>query len=330
MTHESQTNEMERALRQAFSARVDRLPGSASARVRAGDYRPAERRLRRSAVLGGGALAGAAATGAVLSIVLGSAAPAYAGWSAVPTSSAPASLSAVAQCLNQLNAPPGGAAASGTWSPVLTDVRGPFTTILFENGSAGASCFTSSSFTTVNQVSTTGTSGDGVMRSGVSVHGASSGSGAAPATGSVTSGSSVDHTASGDLTQVVQDHLSTSADGAYTFVDGRTASGVSAVTLLAADGQAVVATVSNGWFVAWWPGSASATSAQVTTPSGTTSEPLVGVTLPSPPPVPTPGSCPTSTQSGGEGGPSVSCAGSGSAGNSGNSGPSAASGTSGG
>ena len=81
-------------------------------------------------------------------------------------------------------------------------------------------------------------------------------------------------TSSGDLKNVVQTHLSTSADGAYTLIDGRTASGVTGVTLVRQDGQDVVTTVEDGWFVAWWPGSADTTSAQVTTASGTTTETL--------------------------------------------------------
>ena len=36
---------------------------------------------------------------------------------------------------------------------MLTDVRGPFTVALFQNGGAYAACFTSSSFTEVTQVS---------------------------------------------------------------------------------------------------------------------------------------------------------------------------------
>ena len=324
MTSNIEIPEVERALRQAFSAQVDELPRNASARVRAGDYRPRERRLRPSAVLGGGALAGAAATGAVLSIVLGGATPAYAGWSAVPVSSAQASSSAVAQCQSELSSPPAGSVVTGTWSPVLTDVRGPFTTVLFENGSAAASCFTSSSFTTVNQVSGSGGSGRGESLNSVHVSGASAGSGSASTIGSAAGASSVESTASGDLTQVIQNRLSTSADGAYTFIDGRTSNGVDGVTLLRSDGQDVVATVSDGWFVAWWPASASTTSARVTTSSGTTNETLLGASVPAPS-RPSPEPCPTSEPSAGSG-PGVSCLG---AGNSGNSGPSVYSGSSG-
>ena len=74
---------------------------------------------------------------------------------------------------------------------------------------------------------------------------------------------------------MAQTHLSTTADGPYTLVAGQTENGVTGVTLVRDDGQDVVATVADGWLVAWWPGSASITSAQVTTASGTTPQALV-------------------------------------------------------
>ena len=85
----------------------------------------------------------------------------------------------------------------------------------------------------------------------------------------------IDGTSSGDLQPVTQTHLSISGDGPYTLVEGRAASGVTGVTLVRDDGQDVVATVDDGWLIAWWPGSATATSAQVSTASATTSEALV-------------------------------------------------------
>jgi RNA polymerase sigma factor (sigma-70 family) len=105
----------------------------------------------------------------------------------------------------------------------------------------------------------------------------------------------------------------------------------------------IVATVADGWFVAWWPGPTDATSAQVTKPSGTTSEPLVPLSqmgtkfplgqagstsgVPIAPPG-TAGTCTTGTTSSTSSGPNANCmstngtGGSGSSviGNSGNSG----------
>jgi hypothetical protein len=155
---------------------------------------------------------------------------------------------------------------------VLTDVRGPFTVALFQNDGAYASCFTGSSFTEVSMVSSGGSSAAaaGSARGSASL-GALTQAGSGGGMSSVSLGGG---TASGDLTQVTQSHLSTS-DGPYTLVDGRVATGVTGVTLVLDDGQDVVTTVADGWFVAWWPDSVDATSAQVTSASGTTSESLV-------------------------------------------------------
>jgi len=81
-------------------------------------------------------------------------------------------------------------------------------------------------------------------------------------------------------------HLST-ADGPYTLVDGRVASEVTGVTLVLDNGQDVVATVADGWLLAWWPSDVAATSSQVTNPSGTMFEILVSSTK-GPPTLPRP------------------------------------------
>jgi hypothetical protein len=66
-------------------------------------------------------------------------------------------------------------------------------------------------------------------------------------------------------------HL-TSQAGAYSFAEGRTGDGVSALTLNLDDGSKVQATIANGWFVAWWPGTHAVTSVDVTTPAGTSTQ----------------------------------------------------------
>ena len=149
----------------------------------------------------------------------------------------------------------------------------------------------------------------------MSVHGATGGDAAGAGTPAARSGVSISNTASGSLQQVLQNHLTTAADGPYTLINGRTQPGVTGVTLLRDDGQDVVASVAHGWFVAWWPGSSGTTSAQVTTASGTTTEPLVALAMPNPPQPSLRGS--GSASSGG------SSTGSGTSGNSGNSGTSA-------
>lgn len=282
----------EERLSDAFAQRAASMPSGASQRLRAVDYHPRRHRLGVPVAVGAGAAASAATVGTVLAVVLGGAAPAYAGWSPTPTASDTAAPSpqATQSCMSSL--PSGGAAGSqlgsGAWQAVLTDVRGPFTVALFQNSGAYAACFTGSSFTEVTQVSANNGAASNAQSVNGSVHALGAGG---PASGM--SSVSVGGTSSGDLQNVVQTHTSTTADGAYTLVDGRVASGVSAVTLVLDNGQDVVATVADGWLIAWWPGDSAATSAQVTNASGTSSEALQSA--PKGPPTPpagfTPGAC---------------------------------------
>lgn len=286
------TTTLEEELISALRARAAELPTHASEKLRSVDYHPRLHRRAAPAALGATAV-GAAAVGTALVVSLGGAAPAYAGWSAAPTaaSSSPSSQ-ADRSCLGALssNQPAGGELGSGPWQPLLTDVRGPFTVALYRNDSAYMGCFTGSSFTQVIQVSSDGDTSNGVLK--VSGSGSSSGR-SSQGLSTVTVGG----TTSGDLQNVVQSHLST-AEGPYTLVDGRVGSGVTGVTLVLDSGQDVVATVADGWLLAWWPSDAAATSSQVTNASGTTSETLVSSTK-GPPTPPAPGSCtPTTTPDG--------------------------------
>ncbi len=277
------TTQLENEVRGAMAARASVLPSGAVARVRAADYRPRRRRAPATA----GVLAGAATAGTVIAVVVGGGAPAaYAGWSATPTSAPAPSPAAAASCQNQLSssraAPPDAGLGSGAWQNVLTDVRGPFTVALFQNDGAYAACFTSSFFTEVNQISSGGAAG--ASSGSVSVQSGGVANSASGVNGAIHKGRTsvvMDGTSSGDLQHVVQTQLSTTADGPYTLVDGQAASGVTGVTLVRDDGQDVVATVSDGWIVAWWPGSATATSAQVSKASGTVSEQLEPLSMPS-------------------------------------------------
>jgi hypothetical protein len=319
---------LEEELGSALAARASTLPADAAAGVQAIDYHP---RLRRRALpIGVGAgVAGAATAGTVLAVVLGGASPAYAGWSATPASSAPAT-SAPPDCVSALSNTSAGSGTdtgSGSWQTLLSDVRGPFTITLLQNGTSYATCFTGPSFTEVNRISSPSGGAAGSEQSG-SLSVTNSG-GSAPQ-GGVGSLVRLEQTSSGDLTQVLQNHLTTSSNGPYTFIDGRVANGVTGVTLVLDGGQNVVATVADGWFVAWWPGNeTNADSAQVTKASGTTSEPFValgGVGMKaapgqsSAPAVPLPGSCTTATTATTSSGPGVDCKGT--SGNSGG-GPSA-------
>jgi hypothetical protein len=115
----------------------------------------------------------------------------------------------------------------------LTDTRGPFTFAVYADSTSSAICISSPSFT--------------------SVSGSSSSVPASIPAGKVLLSTS--HT--------------TNRDGqAYSFGDGHTGAGVSAVTLVLDDGTKVEATVANGWFVAWWPGGHEVKTADIATPEG--------------------------------------------------------------
>jgi hypothetical protein len=71
----------------------------------------------------------------------------------------------------------------------------------------------------------------------------------------------------------------------YTLVEGRTGDGVTGVTLTLGNGSQVTASSGDGFFLAWWPGSQSVTSASVSTATGTSTQALnlSGPGIPSPP-----------------------------------------------
>jgi hypothetical protein len=128
-------------------------------------------------------------------------------------------------------------------SPILSDSRGPYTASIYADSTTSDVCL----------------SGNGVSMSSSSTSQAP----ASVAAGQIQS--------SGGGTR-------DSAGNALTLVDGRTGSGVTAVTIDRSDGSSVQATVANGWYLAWWPGDVAATNAKVTTASGTST-----VAFPSPP-----------------------------------------------
>ena len=105
-----------------------------------------------------GALAGAAATtGAVVSaVVFGSAQAAFTGWSPSPALLVSAGQTSTADtaCQAQIGVP--GSAAGDGRSPVATDVRGPFTLVIYQDGGADASCLTGPSITVVSRSSGSG------------------------------------------------------------------------------------------------------------------------------------------------------------------------------
>jgi hypothetical protein len=259
---------LETRLRDALAARADEIPASAVRRVRDWDYAPRTRDLRPP--IAGGALACAAVAGG-LAVTLGLShpSPAFAGWKAHPTGARPGEVSdAGSSCVGKLQAVSGSAAdraataqtgqpllpALSSLSQVLSDTRGPFTFLIYasSDGSASAACFTAPGFTSASEMRAAG-----------------------PVTPVATDGVSV-----------MRQSQATSQGNGYTFIEGQVGSGVSQVTLNLSDGSTVQASTENGWFAAWWPGSADATTASLTTSTGTTTATLPTPDLPSCPPSP--------------------------------------------
>ena len=124
------------------------------------------------------------------------------------------------------------ATAPGT--PVLTDTRGPYTASIYADGS-------------------TCVEGNGIEISS---------DGGGGATSSIPAGT-VELNGAGE----------SDSDGhALTMVDGPIGAGVTGVTITRSDGSSVQATVKNGWYLAWWPGTERAVTAQVASASGTSTQ----------------------------------------------------------
>ncbi len=146
----------------------------------------------------------------------------------------------------------------GLGNPAITDSRGPYTAAIYADASTEAVCLSGN---------------------GVSMDSRSTSSGVTSDTpGSVAAGQ----------IQFNGGGTRDSAGNALTLADGRTGAGVSGVTIELSNGDSVQATVDNGWYLAWWPGTATATKAQITTASGSDT---VADPAPTAPPCPTGAHC---------------------------------------
>jgi hypothetical protein len=255
------TRQLENELRHALSARADELPAAAGERVRRHNYRPRTRDLRPP-VAAGVLTAAAAAAAAVLVVGLGPrASEAFAGWTATPTTPAAGQLTsaetACRQRLDSMPTPPGAianapAVNTGGLDPVLADTRGPFTFVIFAGPRSSASCISGPGFTSTSATSSS------------------------PALAAVPAG----HIAAS------AEYHTARAGHAYSFAEGHTGAGVTAVTLVLSDGIRVQTSAADGWFVAWWPGSSQVTSATVTSAQGTITQHLDAATGAGCPPAP--------------------------------------------
>jgi hypothetical protein len=237
---------------------------------------PGRRRRSRQLALGGiGALAAAGATAAVLVVFAGAGAQnAFAGWTASPTPPASGqTASALSECTSRLvGVTP---VAAPDWQPLVTDTRGPFTAVILKGADATATCLTGPSFTTAAVNSTQ----DGGSSHHLSVGSANGG----PPTVSVLAPNGAN---SGPISVAEQEQ--TAVDGQpYTLLQGQIQTGITGATLVLSDRSRVQATLADGAFVAWWPSHASATTAELTSGTGATTQQLT-FTPASPPHTPAP------------------------------------------
>lgn len=258
-------SQLEDDLRNALGERAVKVPEAVAARLCRIDYHPRSPRL--GAALAGGVVSAAAVAGAIVVSIVGLGAgtqPAFAGWNASPSVPARGQTAAAeAACLARVpnasdaeRARDDGTAhapvmeallkiAPDEWHTVLADTRGTSTMILLEaaKGQAQASCLSA-----------------GSPSSAVISVGPVGGQTASVAAGQA---------------QVV----STGSQGAvlghpFTSIEGRVGAGVTGVAVVLDDGTHVSATVANGHFAAWWPGSQYAVSQEVATSSGTSTHQL--------------------------------------------------------
>jgi hypothetical protein len=251
--------QVEHELRRALAARAAELPSDASSQLLAAAYRPRSG-LERPALAVAGAAAVAAAVMAVSLVGLGTDTPrAFAGWSATPSIQSADHVRQVQRACSSLLPTSAGnehrqKTASGTYRPwpmpriaaggwhvVVVDTRGPYTMILFTaaHGAAELSCF--SGLKPVSLGGSFATHPPPPVTAGhVSI---------------ISSGSTTTPPAEGSQ------HFS--------LVVGRTGPGVTGVSLTLRSGTHVAASLANGWFLAWWPGTQRGTATDVTTSRGT-------------------------------------------------------------
>lgn len=274
------TDHLESELRRSLTVAAAELPTEAiRARLRTLDYHPRPPRLRPVLTLGGAAGVAVAAGTAISLIGLGAGTqPAFAGWSATPTE-APSDQLAAAEAACTARSPtsagieraragatrsPGSAGPraalaplpkfeAGDWKVVLTDTRGPYTTVILEaaEGKANETCLTGPSPSSATT---------GVLAVGA---GFGNQKPAPVPAGEIR------------ISSVGGKNVYTPAGGKpYTQVSGHVGVGVTGVTLVLDDGTHVTTTVENGLFLAWWPGDQRVVSAEVTTTTGTTTQSL--------------------------------------------------------
>jgi hypothetical protein len=205
-----------------------------------------QRRRARWATLGVGAVAVAVAV-LVVGTTGGGPQKALAGWSADPTTPATGQLQTAESACQRQNP------STASLVPTVADVRGPYSMLVYVESRSVVECIAGSQGTLMSSISAPPTNS------------------AAPSAVAITSlGNTV---IPGEQDQAAS-QLRAEGDTASVLV-GQAGTGVTAVTLTLDDGTTVQSTTTNGWFAAWWPGSQMPHSAAMTTPTGTSTQPLV-------------------------------------------------------
>jgi len=232
---------------------------------------PRPRRTRRLVLATAGGVA-ASATAAVVVVVSVGTQSAFAGWSAAPTTPAGDQTSAaLASCraAPPIPGPPNGSAPAPPQlptdvAPSLTDTRGPYTLMLFDDGEANALCIIGPSLRVLSVAGASGQASFG--------YDSVSSGGGGPAPGGVTTHTGGSSSIAGP-DGIHQFALSASSAGAnFSVADGRIAGDVTGATVVLADGSQVAATTGNGWFLAWWPNTQRAVSLVLITSSGVSTQ----------------------------------------------------------
>ncbi len=224
--------QLESDLREALRARADQVPATAALRLNRLDYRPRTRRLRPPVAIG--AMLSAAGAAGILAFVVSLGA----GASSAFAGWSPKPTKAAPGQLAAASAACRHSQSSDAGLPLaLADTRGPFTFSVYANSESTISCIQGPSFVALSR-----------------------------------SQSSSPVNVPADQVQLASMHRSDRHGQAFGFAYGRAGTDVSAVTLVLDDGTKVQATVANGWFVAWWPGSHELDSAELTTPAGASTQ----------------------------------------------------------
>jgi hypothetical protein len=206
-----------------------------------------------------------AVAAAVVLLVVGTTgggpASAFAGWTADPTPATASQLQAgEASCATN--------PALSSLAPTLTDTRGPFSMFVYLQANMTTICIAR----LANLAGGGGASGPAVAPPVIAQYGA-------PGTSSIAPDTIRPEDGIGIKPKDAMFSGSTTGQG-LRILTGQVGPDVTAVTLILNDGSSIEATIENGWFAAWWPNLQGVQSADLTTATGSTTQPLNIPTLP--------------------------------------------------